>query len=412
MAHVKITAIFTTAFFLIAAGTVANGWQMYFMASVLLALPLASLAVGRASLYGLSVSRELPSPAWAGDLTPLTLKVRASGRWPRLLLEARDDLPKLIRRTDSAPHVFDVPAGGEARVAYDVEPLKRGVYSLKHVTIQARDPMGLFAFNKRFPAPGELVVYPVPEAVGGLELSGADRHGTRDRPHASARGSGTELDGVRQYSPGDPLRRMHWKSLARTGELHVIEFEEVRSLNVVLALDCYAGGSVGGDLDNSFEYLVRAAASLAQEAVRMQASVELVAGHAGAAGTSAGRGPQDLMGVLASLARVEANDTVRISQRLAAQVGTAPRGTTLVVLTADEDPALSDALALYSAIGVRMLVVWADASSFKGDQERHGEDASAFLSSLLGLGAEALALRRTASGRLSFEPVGGLHAIA
>jgi uncharacterized protein (DUF58 family) len=38
-------------------------------------------------------------------------------------------------------------------------------------------------------------------------------------------GSGTELFGVREYRPGDSLRRIHWRLSARQGELVVREFE-------------------------------------------------------------------------------------------------------------------------------------------------------------------------------------------
>jgi uncharacterized protein (DUF58 family) len=38
-------------------------------------------------------------------------------------------------------------------------------------------------------------------------------------------GSGTEMFGVREYRPGDPLRRIHWRSSARRGELVVREYE-------------------------------------------------------------------------------------------------------------------------------------------------------------------------------------------
>src|SRR5438445_13416249 len=38
-------------------------------------------------------------------------------------------------------------------------------------------------------------------------------------------GSGTEMFGAREYRPGDPLRRIHWRSSARHGELIVREFE-------------------------------------------------------------------------------------------------------------------------------------------------------------------------------------------
>ena len=51
---------------------------------------------------------------------------------------------------------------------------------------------------------------------------------------ASRAGTGTELFGVREYRQGDPLRRIHWRSSARHGELIVREYEPpgIQSLGI------------------------------------------------------------------------------------------------------------------------------------------------------------------------------------
>lgn len=405
MASVKVTAIFTTALFLMAAGSVSAGWQMYFMAAVLLALPAASYAVGWASLRGLSVQRELPTPSWSGETADFALTVGAADKLPRMFLEVRDSLPKWLRRTDAAPVTFDVPAGSAARVRYGVDMAKRGVYRLASVSVVARDPLGLFAFRRSFPAEGELVVYPTPEDIGGIVLTGSERYGYRDFPFPAAHGSGGEPDGVREYVPGDQLRRMHWKSVARTGKLNVIEFEESRSLSVVLALDTYRGGDIGEAPESTFEYLIRAAASIAQSAVREGAGVRLVGGGASGLDSRTGRGVEHLMAVLALLAEAEATDTTRISTGLRRHVGTLTAGSTLVVLTADPDPFLAESLSAYTVAGLRSVVVVADGPSFLGKGRRvpHDSAMNAFITSLAGARAETFVLRRSETRRLTLE---------
>jgi uncharacterized protein (DUF58 family) len=407
-AHVKLTAILTTAAFLIAAGTVANGWQMYFMAAVLLALPGASFVVGWLSIRGLHARRELPSPAWTGDVVPFCLIVNGAGRWPRLFLQVEDVLPRWLRRADGEPVAFDLPAGGEVRVEYGVETLKRGVHSLSNVAIVAADPLGLFRFRKHLSAPGELVAYPVPEEVPGYHLSGAERYGFRDIPVAAARGTGVDMDGVRQYIPGDPLRRMHWKTVARTGELHVIEFEEARSLSVVLALDTCRLGDHGKAPDSSFEYLVRTAASLAQMAIREGATVRLVSGDSPDLDGTAGRGTEHLLGVYAALARAEAVSDTPLSAGLVARVGILPAGTTLMVLTGTPDAALADALAAYSAAGLRVVVIYADGSSWGRTGASDHDRREQLVVGLYRVGAEVLMLRKTDGMRIMLEPIRSL----
>lgn len=408
MTHVKLTAILTTALFLIAAGTVANGWQMFFMAAVLLALPVASMGVGWLALRGLRARRELPSPTWAGDSVPFRLVVSGDGKWPRLFLQVEDTLPRWLRRSDSKPITFDVPAGGEAHVEYDVESLKRGVYTLTGITISSLDPLGVLRFRKSLAAAGELVVYPVPEELPGFDLSGAERYGHRDIPFAAFRGSGVDMDGVREYTPGDPLRRMHWKTVARTGELHVIEFEEARSLSVVIALDTFRGGDFGKAPNNSFEYLVRAAASIAQLAVRQGASVMLVCGSETGLDGVAGRGTDHLLSIYSALARVEADSEMRLSEVLPTRIGVLPAGTTLVLLTGDPDERIGDAIAGYGAAGLRTQVIYADGRTWSGQQDAREDQTDQFVISLRRSGADLAVLRRNDQHRLIPEPIRSL----
>jgi uncharacterized protein (DUF58 family) len=199
-----------------------------------------------------------------------------------------------------------------------------------------------------------------------LALSGSERYGFRDLPIASARGGGVDPDGVREYVPGDPLRRMHWKSTARTGKLNVIEFEESRSVNIVLAIDLHRGSHVGHGRESTFEYLVRTAASLAETAIRQGATARLaVAGERDSEAT--GRGTDHLFAILRGLARIEPDDKEPLSRTISGRVGNLTAGTTLVVLTSGLDSDLPAALSMYARSGIRVVVIYADPISFDPD---------------------------------------------
>jgi uncharacterized protein (DUF58 family) len=100
-------------------------------------------------------------------------------------------------------------------------PLGRGAIVASNWVLESSDPLGFFRF-RRTGANGEVgLVLPrfvslstVPQARE-LEASVS----------APRSGSGMELFGVREYRPGDPLRRIHWRSSARLGELVVREYE-------------------------------------------------------------------------------------------------------------------------------------------------------------------------------------------
>jgi uncharacterized protein (DUF58 family) len=62
---------------------------------------------------------------------------------------------------------------------------------------------------------------------------------------ASFRGQGMEFEDVRQYVPGDDVRRIDWNVTARTGLPHVKEFREEREMSILLAVDVSASMNFG-----------------------------------------------------------------------------------------------------------------------------------------------------------------------
>jgi uncharacterized protein (DUF58 family) len=364
MQQYKRWVIYPASVFLVLAAALTGAAQMYYMAAILLCLPMVSYSLGMLSLRDLEFWRETPGSGWDGETADFHLVVRSKAKTARLFLEADDHLPEWLEPTNPGPILFSVPAKSVTRVPYQIALKKRGAYNLDTLTVRATDPLGIYSFVKRIHVDSEFLVFPVPEAIPDIVLSGAERYGFRDLPVAAARGSGVDPDGVRAYVPGDPLRRMHWKSTARTGKLNVIEFEESRAVNVILVLDQFRGSDTGQGRESSFEYLIRTAASLAQSAIRQGASVRLVSGDEPNVSSAYGRGSDHLYSILRDLARAEPADEEPLSATIVARVGILPAGTTLVVLNSGLDKELPGALMHYTMNGAQVVVVYADPRSF------------------------------------------------
>jgi uncharacterized protein (DUF58 family) len=406
MHQYKRWVIFTAALFLVISAALVNGPQLYYMAAILLTLPWASYFLGMLALRDLEFSRETPSSGWEGEIATFFIVVRSRARMPRMFLRAQDHLPEWLRVVEPEPPFFNAAPHDATKIPYRVELLKRGAYKIEWMTVLSQDPLGIFAFARRIPVPSEILVYPVPQDIPDISLSGAERFGYRDLPIAATRGSGVDPDGVRDYVPGDPLRRMHWKSTARTGKLNVIEFEESRAINVVMVMDLQQGTNVGEGKETTLEYLVRAAASIAQTAIRQGASVRLVTGDTPDIADFAGRGSEHLYSVLTGLARVEAADPLPLSRRFVSRVGLLTPGTTLIVLTAALDEDLPGALAHYSATGTQIAVFYADQRTFDGRFTRPTPAAQrAFMEGLLMATAAPYIIRKSQDGLLRPEPV-------
>jgi len=410
MAQVKVTTIVATALFLYAAGTIADAGYMFSMATVVISLPFVSVAMAWLSLRHLRVERIVPAQAWVHQPAPMKLRVCASDPLPRLVLDVEEATNWIVGPEPGAT-VFSIPARETVEVAYEVTPTRRGVFELRSVVIGSHDPLGLVTLHRRVPALGTLVAYPVPERLSDTVFSGAERNDFEEAVSTRTRGGGMEPDGVRPYVPGDPLRRMHWKTVARTGRLHVIEFEDAGSLSARIILDCFKGGVAGDEPYTSFEYMIRAAASLAGEAARIGSIVELVCTQPTGLEGGPGRGPAHLRNLLDALAHVEAKAEVRLASVLPDLCGAVQRSTTVFIVTADADPALADAVGLFRATVSRVVVVWADRRIWVQDASVSTSRAEAaytdddFIGDLMARGAEVRYLDWSDDNHLLLEEV-------
>lgn len=177
--------------------------------------------------------------------------------------------------------------------------------------------------------------------------------------HRSARtGGGTELAGIREFAPGDRLRRISWRVSARTGTLHVATTRAEEDAGLLLVLDTIEeyGRSTGVEGDaSSLDLTVRAAAAMAEHSVRQGDRVALRQLGGRGRQLRPGTGRRHLRRLTETLADVTAgsvgiDDDSRPQLRVAA-------GTTVVVVS----PVLSQAVVSLAGSllrrGVPLLVV-------------------------------------------------------
>ncbi len=169
-----------------------------------------------------------------------------------------------LRNTRLRPQpvpIPDLPPGGETEVVMALMPLRRGRLTLDHAEITRTDPFGLL--RRGTPSRGKSVsvmVYPRRFPLPPLELPGiSKRLHTGGIALAGAVGDTEEFMSVREYRPGDPLRKIHWAGWARTLKPVVKEFQEEYFVRHALLLDTFGGGEEA----DAFEAAVSLAASFA-----------------------------------------------------------------------------------------------------------------------------------------------------
>jgi uncharacterized protein (DUF58 family) len=228
---------------------------------LVLAMPvLSSLAVSR-TRYRLACARRLgPSRLPAGHEARVDLRLENVSRLPTGLLLVEDRVPYTLG--GRARFVLDrIEPHGSRELSYRVRSDVRGRYKVGPVTVRLADPFGLVELARSFSLTDTLTVTPVLVPLPHGRLSGAWSGGGESRARRLS-AAGEDDVAPREYREGDDLRRVHWRSTARRGELMVRREEQQWQSRGTLFLDTRRSAHRGEGPASSFEQAVSAAASI------------------------------------------------------------------------------------------------------------------------------------------------------
>ena len=273
-------AFYMAGFVLFVVGFVFGIYHLYFLfAAIMSALLLSSFWV-RVSHRALRVEVKGPSEVTCGDEVEITAEIANGGMLARAFVEV--SLPKMrwlkpIDTKHTQRTVLLIPPNDVASVSFKLEAQKRGIYEYNHVLVLARDPFGLFCAVKAFPCSYRLTVLPRVISIPFVWNTAGYVFGELSESNGEMSNIGMEFYGVREYHPGDPWKRIHWKVTAHTGKLSVMEFEREQHGNAVLVVDCDKRAHWGDGVNASIEHTAMLTASIASELLRLGASVTLIA---------------------------------------------------------------------------------------------------------------------------------------
>jgi uncharacterized protein (DUF58 family) len=152
-----------------------------------------------------------------------------------------------------------IPAGARETVWVKMEPQRRGILHFTGLTLARPDPFGLYNGLASIPLPQSLTILPCRYALPRFRLPGTRQYQTGGVSLTGSVGDSEEFISLRDYRPGDPIRRIHWRSLAKTGRPVVKEFKGEFFVRHALILDTFQQA----EHSDIFEAAVSVAASFA-----------------------------------------------------------------------------------------------------------------------------------------------------
>ena len=349
---------------LVAAVFIATGtgfWLLYRMAYILaMGIPLA-LVIAWLNTRGLEANVERRTlRAQVGQEAEELIEVHNRSVIPKLWVELED--PSEVPGHHSRRAVV-IPGRGLRSWVVRTELRRRGLFAWGPLRVRAGDPFGIFQAERSYGAPQQLLVYPRVVDLPRFQTPPASLPGEgrfRRRTHYIT----PNASGIRDYAPGDPLSRIHWRSTAHTGQLMVKTFELDPTSDIWVIADLEGRIQAGEGDESTEEYTATIAASVAQRYIAANRSVGLISFGREYSLVEAERGQQQLARILESLAVAKAAGEAPLENLLLEEQRRFGRHTTLVIVTASTDSPWLPAVQSLAQRGVRVAVVLVDPSTF------------------------------------------------
>lgn len=258
------------------ACAVVLGQPMLTRVGILLAaVPLLTAIVVGRGRYRLALVRTVtPDLVAAGQAARVQLALTNEGRTPTGVLLLEDQVPYVLG-TRPRFVLEGIGHGWRRHVTYQVRSDVRGRFEIGPMTVRVSDPFGMVELGRAFRTTASLTVTPKTVPLPSIPMGGAWTGSGDNRPRAFATGSAEDVT-VREYRHGDELRRVHWPSSAKLGELMVRREEQPWQSRATLFLDNRIIAHRGQGIASSLEAAVSMTASVALHLSQRGFTVRLV----------------------------------------------------------------------------------------------------------------------------------------
>lgn len=354
------TALVASSLFLALVAVLINSPGLFYMATALIATIATARLQAWLSVRGLRFERFAPDVARVGERVKVEVVVWSERKIRRPLVNILDHLPPRLAVADRTPSLpiapdFDQPV----RTEYSFRPLRRGRFRWSSLEAIGTDALGLTTMSKPYRTEMvEMTVLPSPIPVA-VELPSATGWGVSEATSGQNKGAGVEPRGVREYTYGDSIRHIHWRSSARANRLMVKEFEAGSHAQVMFLLQRTHGTDLGKPPLTSLDLMCGHALHLSEVFLRQGAKVSFPQVE----GTLRGNASERLVEIATELAEFQATEAESLGLEVQ-KVSTMDGGSVVFLMVVEADRSLIDAIAWLRGKGATPVVLAYDAAPF------------------------------------------------
>lgn len=247
--------------------------DLFWLGAFACLVTLGALTLVGWPIRGLRHERQVPAASVpVGTEFQVNLRLLSSGSGAPRLLHFEDVVPQAMGQRPRFSLSGGVSAVGE-EIGYRLAGSERGRFRIGPLLVRSVDPFGLARNDMAFASTTEIAVTPRVHELGRLRAGAAGASAESRSSRAGLVGQDDVL--VREYRRGDDVRRVHWRSTARTGELMVRREEQSWQPTTQLLLDNRRSAHAGQGAKGSFEWAVSAAASAGMALLASGSTLEM-----------------------------------------------------------------------------------------------------------------------------------------
>jgi uncharacterized protein (DUF58 family) len=355
--------------FTVGVATVFSHPLLVYTAVFMVTSNIALFIWAHTAVRTLDIVRNIPKFAVATQPLDISVKLRNTGHQTRFGLMGFDLHSRLTPGQDYSPLAFLEAAPEEdVEAVYRITPPRRGQYRIGPFYLYGGDPFGFYKSWNKFERYTDVLVLPCPVGYKLGRPRSLSRIAREELDTLPTVGQSMEFLGVREYSPGEPPKHIHWRSSARLGKLISRQYEKNVTASISILLLADDALTVGTPIDNPLEYSITLIASMAYATIREPYRFHYLALLGERHEHHEGGGPrfyQELAIRLAKLGGVGRIDWQRARRQI---VNHLPRHSSLVVFVAELTSSTREELNRLSEHFRQITVVTFDRASFERAQ--------------------------------------------
>ena len=311
------------------------------------------------------MAREIAAKVEEDDTLEIETAIRNNGFVPIVNCVLEDYLSCEISQQRKKGFLLEY-LGPKAKLnlKYRCQCPRRGRYEIGPFSLYFFDPLSLFFFKKTIFLYSELYVYPRTFHISKFPplVKGTTPWFGIETSHVS--GDEHEFYGIKEYKPGDPIKRIHWLSTARKNKLIVKQFQQQSFFRVSIIFNLNKDKNFGEGKECAAEYIIKIAASVAKYLIERNVSVEIISHIGEIAHVPFNKGEEHLEDILRVLTIAQAESGISTGELFQEFSGCISNDSSLIVIMLDQDFEFLPAMLSLKARNVSLIPLILIASSF------------------------------------------------